>query len=365
MANNIFSLNKKAGKGVPLFGKGPIFTGVKPKPLMGGPTSKRKFLKPAKPIPLKIKKIPRKDKDLNWTQASTKYRHLSPFSDNDKDGIQNWQDCRPLNKNMQGPLHNLQKWGSEKLYSKEKGKIRKGQKRKKKIKAALKGLGEAEGQILKSTAPTRAKEKARAQKRLVTGTLGFLGLISPTETKAITPAYRGQGGKRGTGERGRPAGSYKYSIPGKGPVHVYEYRKWARRQRALKRLQREPEYEEFEGEKVQAPQRGEFEPEPQEEQPHEEFTEGRGQYEAVQQDRGEMLAGEVEERGKSSILNTANLFNEEERANLRPMKDPVQHVDTVHKPVVNPEGDYYTDVDPLTGKPILQRRIRERWAEGE
>ena len=47
---------------------------------------------------------------------------------------------------------------------------------------------------------------------------------------------------------------------------------------------------------------------------------------------------------------------------LGPMKSPVQHVDTIHKPVVNPEGDYYTDVDPLSGKPILQRRVRERWA---
>ena len=78
-----------------------------------------------------------------------------------------------------------------------------------------------------------------------------------------------------------------------------------------------------------------------------------------------MRAGETIQRGKSSILTAPNLFNEQERANLRPMKDPVQHIDTVHKPVVNPEGDYYTDVDPLTGKPILQRRVRERWAEGE
>lgn len=41
---------------------------------------------------------------------------------------------------------------------------------------------------------------------------------------------------RGTYARpGRPAGVYKYSIPGKGPVHVYEWRKWVRQQRALLR----------------------------------------------------------------------------------------------------------------------------------
>ena len=274
--SNIFAIKKKKKKGVPLFGKGqtkPFGINI---PAFGSAQniSKLKKLKKPKDIdvfPVRIPQKPKRDKDLNWTQASTKYRHLSPFADTDKDGIQNWQDCRPLNINMQGPLHDLQKWGHEKLYSKEKGKIMKGKRLKKKIKGVLKTLSSKEGELIKTgtpVRPTKAKEKARASKRLALGTLGVLGLISPQEQKTFSPTYRGK--SKTTGVRGRPAGSYKYTIPGKGPVHVYEYRKWARRQRALKRLQREPEYEEFEGDKIQAPpSREEFEPEPQEQGPQE------------------------------------------------------------------------------------------------
>jgi len=248
-----------------------------------------------------------------------------------------------------------------------------------KARGAIRRVGEEvkgfEKQLRKYTpgAAVSTRDKQRATKRAVIGALGVLGIVQPEQTRRFVRARKGEG-LRGRGQRrprGRPTGSYKYSIPGKGPVHVYDYRRWARRQRALKRLQREPEYEDFEGERIQPPQ----------ERPREEFTEDRGGYEAIQEDRGEMRAGETtqrgessilsakpimeRERGKSSILTAANVFNPEERARLPPMKDTVQDVDTVHKPVVNPEGDYYTDVDPLSGKPILQKRVRERWAEGE
>ena len=210
----------------------------------------------------------------------------------------------------------------------------------------------------------RPLEVERSRKRVALGTLGLLGLISPEEERSLMPRKKGIRRKTTSGRRGRPTGTYKNVIPGKGPVHIYQYRKWLRRQRALKRLQREPEYEDFEGERIQTQTEEEFTPEPQGEIAQEKFTEDRGGYEAIREDRGEMRAGETIQRGKSSILSASNVFNPQERARLPPMKDPVQNVDTVHKPVVNPEGDYYTDIDPLSGKPILQRRVRERWAEG-
>jgi len=44
-------------------------------------------------------------------------------------------------------------------------------------------------------------------------------------------------------------------------------------------------------------------------------------------------------------------------------RNVVQDVDTVNRPIANPHGDYYTDIDPATGRPLLKKRIRERWAQ--
>jgi hypothetical protein len=38
---------------------------------------------------------------MNWTQAKKKYPSLSPLGDADRDGVQNWLDCRPFDKKRQ------------------------------------------------------------------------------------------------------------------------------------------------------------------------------------------------------------------------------------------------------------------------
>lgn len=50
--------------------------------------------------------------------------------------------------------------------------------------------------------------------------------------RASTSAHRSPGGL----SRGRPAGSVKYSIPGVGPVGVYEFRKWQSTQNQIAKL---------------------------------------------------------------------------------------------------------------------------------
>jgi len=44
-----------------------------------------------------------------------------------------------------------------------------------------------------------------------------------------------------------------------------------------------------------------------------------------------------------------------------PFKEPVQDWETIERPINNPYGDEYTDIDPASGRPILRRRIREKW----
>jgi hypothetical protein len=41
--------------------------------------------------------------NMTWDQAKRKFPKMNPFGDADGDGIENWMDCRPLNKYKQGP----------------------------------------------------------------------------------------------------------------------------------------------------------------------------------------------------------------------------------------------------------------------
>jgi len=134
---------------------------------------------------------------------------------------------------------------------------------------------------------------------------------------------------------GRPEGVYKhFIITPQGErkyVHVYEWRRWVRRQKALQRLSgsseekypTQPRQEEY-------PKRREQEPPKREEQDH--------------------------------ILNAPNVF----RGELKDVGSvsAIQHMDTINKPVINSEGEYFTDVDPFTGKHIVRRRVKERWTHG-
>jgi hypothetical protein len=56
--------------------------------------------------------------NMTWDQVKKKFPKMNPFGDADKDGVENWMDCRPLNKNMQGKGHKKSK--SEKAFIKVK-----------------------------------------------------------------------------------------------------------------------------------------------------------------------------------------------------------------------------------------------------
>ncbi|MGC9309798.1 MAG: hypothetical protein ACP5D2_03845, partial [Candidatus Nanoarchaeia archaeon] len=72
--------------------------------------------------------------------------------------------------------------------------------------------------------------------------LGVTGLLGLPGGKPISQrAYPGMTGKKGRKKqgRGRTEGSYKYSIPGVGPVPIQAYKRWKSQVKAQARLQRE------------------------------------------------------------------------------------------------------------------------------
>jgi len=186
----------------------------------------------------------------------------------------------------------------------------------------------------------KTKKKVPFLKQAVkTGSRMRRGVLSGLSYSGIqTPTYKKSSSKRTYGRPGRPRGVYKYSIVTetgeRKPVHVYEYRKWARKQRALQRLTPRERYPPnstppvYEEERYPQPPEEHYDRQPR----------------------------------PDNILNAPNINRGELRG--AGTQGPIQHMDTINKPIANPHGDYFTDVDPFTGKQILRKRVRERWTQG-
>jgi hypothetical protein len=123
-------------------------------------------------------------------------------------------------------------------------------------------------------------------------------------------------------KKGRPRGpSGKYLIPGKGYVSVEVYRAYLTKLRKLAKLRQM-------GYQIQA---------------------NATQSKVVQQD---------------NILHAPNFM----RGELKDVRDRgvlVKNVDDLQKPITNPYGDTYLEVEIGSGKAIVKKRISERWATGE
>lgn len=164
--------------------------------------------------------------------------------------------------------------------------------------------------------------------------------------------------------RGRPRQSYKYSIPSKGPVPVHIYKKWLTRQRALARLRAEVSPEQLAAQQLAAQQipTEEFEEEAAEEIQTEELEEVPTARPTPQparlpvQIQRQVVGAPVSD----NILHAPNIA----RGELR-NAGGFPSVRLGERPVTNPQGEVFTQIDPATGKPILQRRINEKFATGE
>jgi len=269
---------------------------------------------------------------------------------------------------------------------------------------------------------------------------GVLGAFLPPGTISGRPPRSSGAGA------GRPKGSFKYYIPGQGNVDVYTYRKWARKQRAVQRLQgqlpeQSPEYQmqqqlqqqaqqlepakaglndqgNYDSSKYNAPQVydtanlppdqardmksreqayqrvmlnkqydqavGQLQVAEQQQPPlavkavQPQFKDMRqvAQYQAQVQDN--VLNAPIVQRGdmvgtgtnvftytspEANILNAPNITMGQMR-NINNEKE-VPSVRLSEKPIPNPYGDQYTEIDPMSGKVVLKKRISEKFMTGE
>jgi len=383
------------------------FLGLKKTPKFMGGKSSVNFLTSKK------HRIKKSDMNLNWKQAKRKYPKLKPFSDNDMDGSVNIMDCKPLNPGKDGIMSFLKKKFGRKdktsktisveemrrrqgvrrekeIVEKVRPKYRKEQRRIRKEKAIkqLREMGEKAQKryekYLVKRVPIRSKKTGEiiGYKKVVRGAKP----VSVKSVKALALAglpikvpknSKGKKGKTYAG-RGRPRGSYKYSIPGRGKVSVFEYKKWLTQQRALARVKalkhakaletgeakpiQEEEYEEIGEEEYEEPPTTQPVQRPTTEQIRQ-YQLARQRYQQVQQQRqpirrpSQMVGGPI----GTNILQAPNVFKGE-------MMNQVGNIPSVQlgeRPQTNPRGEMYIQIDPMSGKQVLHRRISEKFATGE
>jgi hypothetical protein len=150
--------------------------------------------------------------------------------------------------------------------------------------------------------------------------------------------------------RGRPRGTYKYFIPGKGPVGVFEWRKWYRQQRRLQQLMAQSQISQTPSENQQIAVQNQGYNAPQQ----------QIQPQVMQQYPPQLQQIPVQPQPPRdyNILHAPNPW----KGQLRNVgqNHPV-NANVINSPVANPQGDQYTEIDVFTGRPRLVNRVRERW----
>jgi hypothetical protein len=188
--------------------------------------------------------------------------------------------------------------------------------------------------------------------------------LAPTTHGYVAPRMPSKKGSKGNRTRalsvGRPRGVYKYNIPGRGPVHVYEYRKWLRRSQAMQRLQAglpsQPQYNQQYSQYQQQYAQQRYPPvsaPPQ--NPYQQPQPNSRPYPEYQQQNPQIRS--------DNILHAPNIFKGE-LTNVG-QNNPIISSANMNRPVSNPRGDQYIEVDPMSGKQILRTRSRERWLTGD
>lgn len=154
-------------------------------------------------------------------------------------------------------------------------------------------------------------------------------------------------GKKGYAGRGRPRGpSGTYIIPGKGAVGVYEWRKWARQQRRLQQLQQTQQLSEQLAQNPNAYQGRIKYAQPQ--PPAQQISQPR-------QISQPLLQPGITLAGGWDLLKVGTPGQQQPKINLNNGMKVFQ----VQSPVTNPQGDWYTQPDFLTGRQVLRRRGME------
>jgi hypothetical protein len=249
-------------------------------------------------------------------------------------------------------------------------------------------IAEGTSKMLSETYGKKERVATQKVRRLVRGGLGAAFGSSITQT-SFGPAIRG-----------RPSGpSGKYMIEGR-PVFEAEYQKWAAEQRAKNRImpsqqQQAPiTIDEATAMQMQSAQQsqeenfastnvpltpGEIEATKQMQIPKRGYTSEElkmAQELAQQQDNilnaPSFMKGELKATGGSlltstgpQIMDAPNAFKGQLRNLQRGASASVGEVKLGERPQTNPYSDTYLDIELGSNKPVLKKRITEKWATGE
>lgn len=226
------------------------------------------------------------------------------------------------------------------------------------------------------------------------------------------------------GKGGRPKGTFKNYIPGVGLVGIYDYRKYARKQNAITRMsgpqygqQYAPQQNPYATAQQYAPTKG----------INDQGNYDSSQYQApriydqanVAPDQAQNLQNDAQRYQRAqwnmryqqmmAKMNPYQQAQMSEQMNDNPLKAPnfmkgeltnvggqnsmtytnpennilnapnvnmgqMRNVGSINekpavtlseRPVTNPHGDQFTEIDPVSGKVMLKRRISEKWMTGE
>ena len=174
-----------------------------------------------------------------------------------------------------------------------------------------------------------------------------------------TKSRKGQGVQAGAG---RPKGSYKFSIPGRGPVPIHVYKKWVTQQKALARIKALEQVKTIQEEQAQTAE-GEFEEVQQIQQqviqqpiqqPPQQFQQVKRPQPTQQIQQQGVARGDLDFASRGvltptggNILDAPNI-NKGELTNVGGI--PVVRLG--ERPQANPDGEVYTNIDPVTGNPV-------------
>lgn len=358
-----------------------------------------------------------------FKKESLLQRRLSRFGDVDMDGSPNQFDCSPRNVRKDGRITDVlkslffAKKPSTITYEREyptgetvtkKYNLDTQEEIKEKPSTLKKVASRLGGSFLKGIEPTknvsvnirdkdgkiktinRRVRDPNAYKKTVSRTLGAVlpGALPESVSKKYEDATSSK--KR---RPGRPKGtlSGKYIIPGRGAVRVDEYRKWKAKQNEISKIkeevrvpQRQPvssqayegyeqEYEDYEEE---APQTSNS----QDEELVNDYQAAK-RYEAIRRAQmveqqndnilkaPQFMKGELKATGGNiltpngpNILDAPNI-NRGEMRNVGQEEKPAVKLSA--RPQTNPYGEYYIEIDPVSGKELLRKRISEKWLTGE
>jgi hypothetical protein len=170
-------------------------------------------------------------------------------------------------------------------------------------------------------------------------------------------------GRRGSMGRGRPRGSYKYIIPGKGAISVFEYRKWARYQNRMRIMQRQQEIAQVAKSNPQLAQQMAENPQfdtRQANMPQQQYNQEQRAYsQPMPQQNNPYTFGQASQSQGLPMMGSMNLLSM--KMNQGVVQAPVNSVgDPNQTPITNPSGDYYTEPDFFSGKQVLRRRSSDR-----